>query len=157
MISKIGFIPAHSPSFGFAKLNNKGRESAQGFGLPSNNFLNNDLFQKQGLFKKSALESELESGKKFTQICEKYGCGQYGGANASFIESQILSRKGANVIKKIPTDELQKGFLALYSANYDNPQLSRKTTRELLEKIKDFIPSEEYVKNVGLLDCGADK
>ena len=149
MISKIGFTPAISPSFGFARLNNKGRETAQVFGLPSNNFLNDDLFQRQGLFKKSALESALESGKKFTQICDEYGCGQLGGANASFIEAQILSR--------IPADELQKGFLALYTANYDNPQLSKKTTRELLEKIKDYMAPEEYVKNVGLLDCGTEK
>ena len=157
MISKIGFTNAHSPSFGFARLNNKGRETAQVFGLPSNNFLNDDLFQRQGLFKKSALESALESGKKFTQICDEYGCGQLGGANASFIEAQILSRKGANALKRIPADELQKGFLALYTANYDNPQLSKKTTRELLEKIKDYMAPEEYVKNVGLLDCGTEK
>ncbi len=157
MISKIGFTPAHSPSFGFARLNDKGRATAQVFGLPSNLFLNDDLFRKQGLFEKPAIASELSSGKKFLQICEEYGCSPQGSSNVSFITSQILSKKGGRVIKKIPADELQKGFVALYNANYDNPQLSNKTTRELLEKIKDYMAPEEYVKQVGLLDCGTHK
>ena len=157
MISKIGLIPSSSPSFGFAKLNGKGRETAQVFGLPSNDFLNDDMFQKQGLFKKSALARELTSGSKFSQICEDYGCSELGSSNASFIKTQILSKKGKNALKNVPADELQKGFIALYTANYDNPQLSNRTTRELLEIIKDYMAAEEYVKHVGLLDCGTDK
>ncbi len=157
MISKIGFTPAHSPSFGFAKLNDKGRATAEKFGLPSNDFLNNDLFKKQGIFRKSAMESELSSGKTFSQICEEYGCSPQGSSNASFIKTQILSKKGTKAIKKVPADDLKKGFAILYMANYDNPQLSNETTRELLEKIKDYMAPEQYVKHVGLLDCGTDK
>lgn len=146
-----------SPSFGFAKLNDVGRRSADEFGYQHNDFLNNRLFVKQKLFRKAAIAEELKSGKTLMQICEQYGCTNNPSANAAFIESQILSSKGVSALRTVEEAEAADALIRLYDFNYDNPQLSLKSTKALLERISENIQPSDYIKHRGLLDVGADK
>ena len=162
MISKImASTPLKSvnstPAFGLAKLNERGKVTADSFGYQRNQFLNDRLFEKQGLFKKAAISQELAAGKTFMDICTEYGCSPMAGANASFIETQILTRKGESAIKGIDPAAVQEGLMKLYDHNYDNPELSLNSTKALLDKIKDSLDPTIYVQNIGMFEVGADK
>ncbi len=143
-----------TPSFGFAKLNDLGRTTADSFGYQNNQFLNADMFRKQGLFHKSQLAKELERGADFVDICTTYGCSNNSKTNSEFIENQILSSKSDSALKRVNPDSKKEGFMKLYLHNYDNPELSLRTTRILLEKVKDSFSPEEYVKHIGILEAG---
>ncbi len=145
------------PSFGFAKLNDLGRTTADSFGYQKNQFLNADMFRKQGFFHKSQLSKELGSGTDFVDICQNYGCTNNAKTNAEFIENQILSSKSEASIKRLDEDAQREGFLRLYMHNYDNPELSLKSTKMLLEKIKEAMSPEEYIKHTGILEAGTKK
>ena len=58
-----------TPAFGLAKLNETGMRTADSFGYQRNTFLNDRLFEKQGIFKKAAISEELAAGKSFVDIC----------------------------------------------------------------------------------------
>ena len=145
------------PSFGFAKLNTLGRTTADSFGYQNNEFINADMFKKQGIFKKSQLAQELSDGGDFVEICTLYGCSKNAKTNAEFIKNQILSSKYSSAVKDVEPEKQNEGLLKLYWHNYDNPELSLKSTQELLEKVKESISSDDYVKNVGLLQAGSKK
>lgn len=145
-----------TPAFGLAKLNETGEKTADVFGYQRNAFLNDDLFEKQGLFRKAAISGLLTDGAKFSDICADYGCTQHAGANAKFIESQILSGKGKKVLKSLDAKEVQRGLTRLFEANYDNPELSTDSTKKLLELIKESLPPDVYVQNVGMFEVGVD-
>lgn len=158
MITNIAsFTSKANPSFGLAKLNKTGEQTAEAFGFQRNDFLNDKLYEKQGLFKKAAISVELEKGKDFVDICSEYGCSSLAGANASFIQNQILSKKGISAVKKIDKDAVTEGLMKLYENNYDNPALSLKDTKALLEKVKESMAPGAYIQNIGLLDAGAEK
>ena len=57
-----------TPAFGFAKLNETGRATADSFGYQNNDFLNENLFKRQRFFEKSALTTELNNGSDFDTI-----------------------------------------------------------------------------------------
>lgn len=158
MITNVtSFTPKASPSFGFAKLNETGAKTAETFGFQRNEFLNDRLFEKQGLFKKAAISRELSAGKDFVDICSEYGCSSMAGANAAFIQNQILSRKGNAATRGIDKATVTQGLMKLYENNYDNPELSLNDTKALLEKIKESMAPGAYIQNIGLLNAGADK
>lgn len=146
-----------NPSFGLAKLNETGARTADTFGFQRNEFLNDRLFEKQGLFKKAAISSELSAGKNFVDICNEYGCSPMAGANAAFIQNQILSKKGNSATKGIDQAVITQGLMKLYENNYDNPELSLKDTKALLEKVKESMAPGAYIQNIGLLEAGTDK
>lgn len=155
MISRIqGSI---SPSFGFAKLNETGRDAAEKFGLTQNTFLNDDMYKRQRFYNQSALSKALSEGGSFPDLCRQYGCTEVGRANASFIETQLLSHKSDSALKSLTKEQAQEGLMALYHSNYDNPELSKLSTRGLLKMIKNYIAPEQYIQNIGLIDEGADK
>ncbi len=162
MITKIS-IPMVSknvlstPSFGFARLNELGRTTADSFGYQENQFLDADMFKKQGFFRRSKLSQELGSGTDFVDICRNYGCTSNAKTNAEFIENQILSSKSEGAIKRLEPDSQREGFLSLYMHNYDNPELSLRSTKMLLEKIKEAMSPEEYIKHTGILEAGTKK
>ncbi len=151
-------VSLHSaPSFGFAKLNEVGRASADSFEYRKNDFLNGELFKKQGFFKQSALRKALLDGDSgFSQLCTDYGCTNNPKANADFIVNQILSSKSSTALRNIDENEKTSGLLKLYTYNYDNPQLSLADTKKLLELAKDSMAAEDYIKNVGILQAGTD-
>ena len=146
-----------TPSFGLAKLNDLGRTTADSFGYQNNRFLKADMFRKQSFFQKSQLTRELDDGNSFVQLCTIYGCTNNAKTNAEFIENQILSSKSDAAIKKLDSDEQYEALLKLYMHNYDNPELSLKSTKSLLERVKASISPEEYVKHVGILQAGTKK
>ena len=146
-----------TPAFGLAKLNETGARTADSFGYQRNGFLNDRLFEKQGIFKKAAIAKELTEGKSFTDICTDYGCTAIGSANAKFIQTQILSKKGQAAVKNLSKDQVQAGLQKLYEHNYDNPELSTAETKALLNSIKESLDPITYVQNVGMLDVGTDK
>lgn len=146
-----------TPSFGFAKLNETGRTTADTFGYESHDFLNEKLFKRQGLLSKSALAVELNNGANFAEVCNDYGCSKNGKSNAEFIKTQILSGKSNSVISKLDDTERFDGLKSLFFANYDNPELSKKDTDALLDMIEESLESPEYVKLAGLIKVGADK
>ena len=147
----------YTPSFGFARLNEYGRTTADSFNYTHNTFLHQDMFRRQGIFRKSAIEKELDN-LDFDEICTKYGCTENGAENAAFIKSQILSKKGQKAYEFLVTkEERDRGLRALYSANYDNPDLTLNDTKELLELAKTSMDNDEYIKNVGLLEAGTVK
>ncbi len=156
MISKVQNCTI-SPSFGFAKLNETGRNAAEKFGLAENKFLNDKLYRKQRFFQSSALTKALAQGDSFTDICQKYGCSQIGRANANFIETQLLSHKSDSAIKSLPAEQVKEGLMALYNTNYDNPDLSKSNTKALLNLVKSYIAPEQYIQNIGLIEEGAYK
>ena len=165
MITKISPITNFSksisikstPSFGLARLNQLGRESADSFGYQHNNFLESDMFKKQGLFKKTALSTMIADGEDFAGICREYGCSKNANTNAQFIINQILNPKSKSALKSLDQDEYADGLITLYKNNYDNPELSQIQTRELLLCIKPFIESQEFVKHAGILAEGTKK
>lgn len=145
------------PSFGLAKLNDLGRKTADSFGYQNNEFLNADMFRKQGFFQKSQLTRELAAGSDFVDICRQYGCTNNAKTNAEFIENQVLTSKSDAALKRIDSDKQHEGLFKLYLHNYDNPELSLRATKGLLDKIKASMAPEEYVKNVGILEAGTKK
>lgn len=149
--------PKANPSFGFAKLNETGARTADTFGFQRNEFLNDRLFEKQGIFRKAAITSELSSGKNFVDICTEYGCSSMAGANAAFIQTQILSKKGNSATRGIDPAVVTQGLMKLYENNYDNPELPLKDTKALLEKVKESMAPGAYIQNIGLLEAGTDK
>ncbi len=165
MITKVSLpivpktAPAKSmPSFGFAKLNNLGRQSADSFGYQHNKFLNSEMFKRTGFFqRKTFLASQLDKGADFVSICTDYGCSENSKANAEFIVNQILSEKSASSMAKLEEEVRAEGLIKLYNSNYDNPDLDLKHTKALLSMISELIDPNDYVKNVGLLEAGADK
>ena len=146
-----------TPAFGLAKLNETGMRTADSFGYQRNTFLNDRLFEKQGIFRKAAISEELAAGKSFVDVCTEYGCSPMAGANASFIQTQILTKKGQSAIKGIDPSTVQDGLLKLYECNYDNPELPLKDTRALLDLVKDSLDPTVYVQNIGLFEVGADR
>ncbi len=166
MISKLSFsnpavsqkvLKAATPSFGFAKLNDIGRTTADSFGYQHNEFLDASMFRKQGIFKKSVLSTRLTEGESFSDICETYGCTNNAKTNAEFINNQILSSKSSSALRRLNDDELRAGLSLLYKCNYDNPELSLRETKALLEMLREFLEPEEYIKQVGLLEAGTQR
>ena len=147
----------NSPAFGLAKLNEKGRETADSFGYTTNEYLNENLFKKQGFFSKSALVQELNNGSDFTTLCNDYGCTKNGKANAEFIRTQILAKKSQATIQSLDPDTRSSALISLFKANYDNPELSVRETDDLLDMVKDNIPNTEYAQYAGLIKIGTDK
>lgn len=148
-----------SPSFGFAKLNELGRESADSFEMQENTFLDPSMFKKASFFASGpAILGKLKNGENFTDICRDYGCSKNAKTNAEFIKTQIINR-GANYYfhKYVEEEELSDALLSLYEYNYDNPELSTKDTRKLLELSRYSMESSEYIQNVGLLQVGTKK
>ncbi len=151
-------IQANStPAFGFAKLNETGRATADTFGYENHEFLNENLFKRQGFFAKSALAFELSNGADFMTLCKDYGCTKNGKSNAEFIRTQILFKKSNFAIARVDEDERTNALKTLLFANYDNPELTKKETDDLLEIVKESIDNTEYVKMAGLIKVGADK
>ena len=147
-----------TPAFGFAKLNDTGRQIADSFGYTQHSYLNENLFKRQGLFeKKSALTTELNNGADFQTLCTVYGCSNNGKANAEFIRTQILSSKSASALKGLSADSRNAGLKSLFENNYDNPELTKKETDALLELISKSIEATEYAQYAGLIKVGADK
>lgn len=161
MINKVNFVSSFSyeqvaPSFGFARLNAVGRESADSFEMQENSFLDASMFKKESFFAAGpAILDKLKEGENFTDICRDYGCSRNAKTNAQFIRTQIINR-GANYYfhKYVEDEELSDAFLSLYEHNYDNPELSIKETKKLLELAKFGMDTSEYIQNVGLLQAG---
>lgn len=148
-----------APSFGFAKLNEIGRESADSFELQQNTFLDSSMFKKESFFALGpAILIKLKSGQNFNDICRDYGCSKNAKTNAQFIKTQIIN-KSANCKfpKYVDEETLADSLLSLYEHNYDNPDLSAKDTRRLLDMCKGSMETSEYVQNVGLLQAGTKK
>ena len=147
-----------TPAFGFAKLNDTGRQIADSFGFTQHPFLNEKLFKRQGFFeRKSALTTELNNGADFQTLCTDYGCSKNGKANAEFIRTQILSPKSASALKGLSEDSRSAGLKLLFENNYDNPELTKKETDALLELISNSIETTVYAQYAGLIKVGADK
>ena len=166
MISKISSSPVCSlransvklsPSFGLAKLNEKGRETADSFGYANNEFLNEALFKRHGFLSKPALVKELNNGADFSTLCKDYGCSKNGKANAEFIRTQILPKKSQASINAIEPSTRASALIELFKSNYDNPELSASETDALLELIKDDIQNTEYAQYAGLIKIGTEK
>ncbi|MCD7740402.1 MAG: hypothetical protein LUH11_03540 [Candidatus Gastranaerophilales bacterium] len=165
MITKISNYSAapkisqnNAPSFGFARMNDLGMATADSFGYKRNEFIDGSMFRKQGMFQQSILSRKVKNKENFVDLCRTYGCSQNPKANADFIKNQIVNNKSIKAVSKnVNQEDLKKGLGALYLANYDNPDLSLKMTKALLELAKESMEPEEFVKHSGLLEVGADK
>ena len=62
-----------------------------------------------------------------------------------------MSKKGSKFIKTINDQDRRAGLLELWDRNFDNPELSKKDTKALLELIKDDIDPVIYIQNQGIL------
>lgn len=143
------------PSFGLARLSQQGLEAASAFGYPSNGdtFLRADLFDKQkGRVKNTPISQVLGKGITLEQIAQDYGCSDNPVANADFIKNCILSKKGQKAIKNINPADRSLALACLWDKNYDNPELSAKDTRALLELLKEDIEPHIYIQNRGMLE-----
>lgn len=150
-------IAKNAPSFGLARLNAHGKNAADKFNYAQNEFNDPRMFKKQGMFVKSALANQIQKGADFLTLCKEYGCTNNGKANAEFIKSQILTGKSDKAIQSLHEEARTEGLITLFKSNYDNPNLSLKETKKLLEIVKKEIGDEDYVKYTGLLQVGADK
>lgn len=156
-VKSINNTTKSTPSFGFARLNSLGRESADTFGYQNNSFLNSDMFRKQGLFRRSTLSTMLSKGENFKDLCSAYGCSKNAKTNAEFITTQILSGKSREAIQKLPKEDVEEGLTNLYFSNYDNPELNLKQTKDLLNFVKEYITPEDFIKHAGILAEGAER
>lgn len=148
-----------STSFGLAKLNDIGRESADSFEMQRNTFLDSKLFKKSSFFAFSpAIVSKLKEGENFADLCRDYGCSRNAKTNAQFIKTQIIDKNAYGYFcKHVPEEEMTDAILSLYEHNYDNPDLSAKDTKRLLDLAKYAMETSEYVQNVGLLQAGTTR
>lgn len=145
-----------SQSFGLARLNEIGRQSADSFEMHQNTFLDSNMFKKESfLFGRPAIIAKLKAGDSFSDICKDYGCSRNAKSNAQFIKAQIINNSANNQFHKyIDEETISAGILSLYEHNYDNPELSLKDTKKLLDLASASMSTPEYVQNVGLLDAG---
>jgi len=144
-------VSNNTPSFGMARLNQKGKDICDELEISRNYFLNPNMYKSAGLFQKPAIIKEL--GKMpLDSICEKYGCSNNAESNAKFIKTQILKTN----LKKLPVEnsEISDSLVKLYEHNFDNPELSKKDTEKLLSMVEDNMSLTEYTQHVGLMDIG---
>ena len=144
------------PSFGFARLDEKGRAGADMLNYRNNTLTHRDTrpYDKPSFlhsYKKMPLASLMAAGHTFEEICQKYGSSDNAELNADFIKNSILSKKGSKFIKTINDQDRRAGLLELWDRNFDNPELSKKDTKALLELIKDDIDPVIYIQNQGIL------
>ena len=152
MITNVSMLN-FKPSFGLAKLSKEGANAAAAFGYPANNFLNDDLFCKQkGRTKNTPLAQAIGAGVTLEQLARDYGCTNVPSANAEFIKNCVLSKKGQKTIKNLTPADRTAALLTLWDKNYDNPELSAKDTKALLELIKDDIEPHLYIQSKGMLE-----
>lgn len=141
------------PAFGLAKLSEEGKAAANDFGYQQNEFLNPSLFTRvKGRASKSPLAGELAQ-RSFSEIATDYGSADNSVANAQFIKTQVLSKKGSKVLRKTPNqDQVTEGLKILWDANFDNPSLNAKDTKKLLERIKTTMAPADYIRCMGILN-----
>ena len=156
LLSSYSYKNQSIQSFGLARLNDIGRQSADTFEMQQNTFLDSAMFKKESFLSGGpAILSKLKEGESFSELCKDYGCSKNAKSNAQFIKTQIINNSANRHFHKYLDEEtITKGLLSLYEHNYDNPELSLKDTKKLLDLASSAMSMPEYVQNVGLLEVG---
>lgn len=169
-ISAINNTPQYkNVSFGFAKFSPQGLRLAQScsdiyecLGEP-NEYQNPDFFKKKGIFSqapftkylkeklssKSAGEEEIKDVQQTMIDC---GTTENGHSNAAFIKQLLASKKQ---IDKLPTKAktaIAASSEFIFRHNWNNPELSKAETYELLEMAKPQLEDSEYATLVGVIE-----
>lgn len=165
-ISPVTTNKAASTSFGLAKFSDKGRALAASCCdvytplSTANNYEYSEFSKKKGFgpapftkFVKETIKagSGEEQIRKITTAIKKCGTTDNAVTNANFIK-QLVSAKP--VIDKLPDAakaQIAETTVVVFDKNYDNPELSKKDTVQLLEISKPAVDDKQYIMLSGVL------
>lgn len=166
----------NQPSFGMAKLTRRGEEVAKRFIGELPQYAKQEVYVKKNVLKGIIKESQ-KSGLDPRRIScfFSYGSTQFGDKNAQFVQKQLLPRTGTSTIKsflaadhrqavamlenpKAPANALTESGTVLvdsikevFDRNINNPQLSSKKGKKVLDIIKNYLSPEEFAERLAVL------
>jgi len=146
------------PSFGMAKLTQRGEAAARRFISDFPEFIDTRSYKKtnmlKSLLKKYTKGADIDLGRFF-----EAGTTVYPNNNEKFIKKQIIGMRSRGTIKKflkrnstISDDAVtlnEKGtnlvsqLLNLFDKNISNPEVSSKQGRKILELIEPYLTTDE--------------
>lgn len=163
------------PSFGMAKLTQKGEELAK-------RYISQDLqqFISQKPYQKRNMLAKLLRRNPNTDTIQNlfsYGMTEFGDKNVQFVNMQLTPLTGRLRIKSYLSKESKKALngaftqgngttidtlteegkslvnsiLALFDANIANPQMSKKKGLRVLDMIKNYMDSDQHIKRAAIL------
>lgn len=156
-----------APSFGMAKFSEKGRALATSCGdvysplASANNYENSDFCKKKGFgtapftkFVKETLKagSGAEQIGKITTAIEKCGTTDNGITNANFAKQLVATKHVFEKLPEEPKKTVATSTLKVFDKNFDNPELSKKETLQLLEMSKPALDDKQYIMLTGVLE-----
>lgn len=163
------------PSFGMAKLTQKGRKMAQThIGDKFKTFAKQTPYTKRNVLKKM-----LTEGQEWPAISDffKYGCTCFEDKNAQFIKKQILPITGRRTISRLLKEDsaqaakslgtnvsntealpLSNGgklfveaLLDVFDTNIGNTKVPKKNGLKFLDLIKQYITPEQHISRAAIL------
>ena len=178
---QVSFQPAvktqNQPSFGMAKLTKKGQAAAKHFVGKLPQFVDDSVYTRKNLLKRILKGKTGEvTPQKIADFFE-YSDTQFADKNAQFIKKQILPLTGRAKIKSFLADEHLKAVKVLrennqkvssadtteagmalidsirnaFDLNINNPQVSAKKGKQMLDLIKDFLGTEEHIQRAAVV------
>lgn len=169
-ISAVNNTPKYkNVSFGFAKFSPKGLDLAKScsdvyeyLGSP-NEYQNPDFFKKKGIFAQAPftkyLKSKLnpksvneEAIKEVQQAIIQCGASENSHSNAAFIKQFLASKKQINKLPEATRDAIATASEYVFRYNWNNPELSKAETYELLEMAKPKLENTEYATLIGVIE-----
>ncbi len=163
--------PISNVSFGMAKFSREGKRLAEAAGAGDFNEYNNDKFySKHTVIKPEFLkfaESKVpvkKKGIKKEQVqtvadsMVQHGTSGIDYVDALFIKNQALNRQTQVYLSKLAArnPEAYSSFVdaekELFEANWNNPKLSKKDTKRLLQAIRPKMSDADYVRWSGIID-----
>lgn len=169
-ISAINNTPQYkNVSFGLAKFSPQGLRLAQScsdiyecLGEP-NEYQNPDFFKKKGIFSQAPftkyLKEKLSSKsvdestiKEVQQTIIDCGATENGHSNAAFIKQLLASKKQIDKFPTTTKTALAAASEYVFRNNWNNPELSKAETYELLEMARPQLENSEYATLVGVIE-----
>lgn len=162
-------------SFGMAKVSKKGAENAKNVLDIKTNYYNDSKLYENPSFSittpalLSYINKTGDAGREKAQkTILRHGNSNCADKNAAFITGQLLKPKTQDYIKSLarqgssPADrkyynELIDTEEAILFRNWDNPKLSLKDTRKLLDAVAPKYSAKEYAMWQGILDQASVK
>ena len=168
----------NQPSFGMAKLTSKGRVAAKAFVSELPKFYDATVYQKKNILGK--LLSEVSKGSAEPGAIDaffKQAQTPYATLNQQFVDKQILTLRGKRAIKKFLGNdharaakaladnqekvyesslttkggELVDSIISVFDRNINNPEISAKKGKGMLDLVKRYIAVEDLTKRTAVV------
>ncbi|MBQ4122993.1 hypothetical protein IJD44_04640 [bacterium] len=156
-------------SFGLAKFSEKGMHIAQSCSdiyeclSTPNEFQNPDFFKKKGIFSEAPFTKFLrnklggkcasdEARETVRNTIVNCGTTENGFTNAAFIRQLLSSQKVIGKLDKTSQGVVSSAAEEVFKQNWNNPELTKAETFELLELTKKVISEREYATLTGVIE-----